>query len=200
MKIFKYGDKEISYLKKADPLLGKTIDRIGPIEREVRPNLFNALIRNIIGQQISSKAADTIWNRFINLLGEVSPETIEAYSEESLQACGLSFRKISYIKSIAASVLEGELDLNKLHSLPDQEVIEELTKLKGVGIWTAEMLMIFSMERPDIVSWGDLAIKRGMSRLYNIDNLTKKEFDFYRERYSPYGSTASLYLWAISQK
>src|SRR5690606_26181740 len=101
-------------------------------------------------------------------------------------------------KGITDAVINGELSMEELKSLSDEEVIKRLTAFHGVGVWTAEMLMIFSMERPDVVSWNDLAIRRGMSRLYHHKELTKEQYLRYKKRYSPYGSVASLYLWAIS--
>ena len=198
MKIFEYGEKEIEYLKKKDKKLSEAIDRIGKIERRVISDLFEALVSSIVSQQISNKAADTVWKRLIVLIGEIKPETIIAEDVNNIQKCGMSFRKASYIKNIAESVYSGVLNIDQLKHMSDQEVINKLISLNGIGVWTAEMLMIFSMERPDIVSWGDLAIKRGICRLYNHKELTKTQFERYKKRYSPYGSVASLYLWALS--
>ena len=198
MKIFEYGEKEINYLKKKDKKLSEAIDRIGKIERRVIPDLFEALISSIVSQQISNKAAETVWNRLVHLINDIRPESIIAEDINNIQKCGMSFRKASYIKNIAECVYSGELSIDELYHLSDDEVIKKLTALNGIGIWTAEMLMIFSMERPDIVSWGDLAIKRGLCRLYNHKELTKTQFERYKKRYSPYGSVASLYLWALS--
>lgn len=198
MKIFEYGEKEIEYLKKKDKKLSEAIDRIGKIERRVISDLFEALVSSIVSQQISNKAAVTVWKRFIDLIGEIRPETIIAEDVNNIQKCGMSFRKASYIKNIAESVYSGVLNIDQLKHMSDQEVINKLISLNGIGVWTAEMLMIFSMERPDIVSWGDLAIKRGICRLYNHKELTKTQFERYKKRYSPYGSVASLYLWALS--
>jgi DNA-3-methyladenine glycosylase II len=198
MEIFKYGDAEIEYLKKKDKRLGQAIERIGRIQRKVTPDLFTALISSIVSQQISNKAAETVWNRLCNLVGELSPAAIARVSVDEIQKCGMSMRKASYIKGIGDAVFSGEFNLDELKSLPDDQVIKKLTALHGVGVWTAEMLMIFSMERPDVVSWDDLAIRRGMCRLYNHKVLTKERFMRYKKRYSPYGSVASLYLWQIS--
>lgn len=199
MEIFKYGLKELDHLKKKDKKLALAIDRIGMIEREVIPDLFTALVNSVVSQQISSKAAATVWNRLKECLGEITPETITSATLEEIQKCGLSTRKASYIKGIGDTVALGKLKLSELNDISDSEIIKRLSSLNGIGAWTAEMLMIFSMERPDVVSWGDLAIQRGMMNLYGLKTLSKEQFDRYRRRYSPYGSVASLYLWALSK-
>jgi len=198
LTIFSYGDTELIHLKDRDKKLGKAIDAIGMIHREVRPDLFSALVNSIVGQQISSKAQVTIWQRMSTLLVEVTPERILAHTESELQSCGISFRKAAYIRGAAEKVASGSLDINALRGKSDADVCKELTQLDGVGIWTAEMLMLFSMQRPDIVSYGDLAIIRGMRMLYHRPEISRAQFDRYRKRYSPYGSVASLYLWAIA--
>lgn len=199
-EVFHYGQTETGHLTAADPMLGQAIERIGPIERPVIPELFTALVSSIVHQQISNKAAATVWGRVVDRLSPILPEVIDAAAVESIQQCGMSLRKAGYIKSIARSVTSGALDLQGLHSLPDDEVINRLSAQPGIGVWTAEMLMIFSMQRPDIVSWHDLAIRRGMTRLYGLEELNRAQFDEYRRRYSPYGSVASLYLWQISKE
>lgn len=195
---FNYSDVEVDYLKKRDKKLGAAIAAIGMIKREINPDLFSALINSIVGQQISTKAQKTIWQRIKSGLGEVTPQSILAYDEASLQSFGLSFRKVSYIRGIAERVLDGRLDIDGLKTKTDEEVCRELVKIPGVGVWTAEMLMLFSMERPNILSYGDLAILRGLKILYSHQEITKERFEKYRKRYAPYGSVASLYLWAIA--
>ncbi len=198
MGIFQYGQKEIEYLKKKDKRLAQAIDRIGFIEREVIPDLFTALVNSIVGQQISMKAMDTIWARMVKMLDEITPEKIAFKSAEEIQKCGITMKKAVYIKNIAEMVLRGELNISKFSLLSDDEVALRLSALNGVGVWTAEMMMIFSMQRPDIVSWSDLAIRRGMMALYHHIKLDKAKFERYKKRYSPYGTVASLYLWEIS--
>lgn len=198
MEIFKYGDKEIEYLKKKDKKLGAAIEKIGIIERKITPDPFEALVSSIVSQQISSKAAETVWNRFTNVIGVVTPENIEKVSLEEIQGCGMSLRKVGYIKGIAEAAISGEVNFGELNNLADEEIVKKLSALKGVGVWTAEMLLIFSLRRPDVVSYGDLAIRRGMMNLYGHKELSKERFERYRKRYSPYGSVASLYLWALS--
>ena len=198
MPFFKYGQVELDHLKKKDKKLGLAIERIGLLERKVIPDLFTALIHNIVGQQIAGKAAATVWSRLQTCCGEITPPVIAAASAEEIQKCGLSMRKACYIKGIGDAVLRNELKIDEFPALPDKEIISRLSSLHGVGVWTAEMLMIFSLERPNILSWGDLAIRRGMMALYGLNSLDKVLFEKYRKRYSPYGSVASLYLWHLS--
>ena len=199
MKYFKYANKEMDYLKESDPILGAAIDRIGFVKREVNPDIFSALISSIISQQISTKAAITVKNRLLELVGEIKPENIIKLDLEEIQKCGMSMRKADYINSIAEAVISKAVDLNNLNKLSDGEVIKELTKLKGVGEWTAEMLLIHSLQRPNVLSFKDLGIRRGLMRLYSLDHISKDEFEVYRNRYSPYNTVASIYLWKISE-
>lgn len=198
MEIFKYGEKELNYLQKKDKKLALAIERIGIIEREVTPDLFIALIHSIVSQQISSKAAATVWSRLCRLVGEITPAALVKADPSEIQKCGMSVRKASYIRNMAEVVCSGELNIAEFPNLSDEDIIRKLSALHGIGVWTAEMLLIFSMQRPDVVSWGDLAIRRGMCNLYHHQELTKIQFERYRKRYSPYGSVASLYLWALS--
>lgn len=197
---FKYTQKEIEYLKKRDRKLGEKIDRIGIVKREVEPDIFIALISSIISQQISTKAAVTVKNRLLELIGKITPENIDKVELESIQKCGMSLRKAGYVKGIAKAAISKTVDFKKLHRLTDEEVIKELATLKGVGEWTAEMLLIHSLQRPNILSYKDLGIRRGMMRLYELEELTKEEFEVYKERYTPYCTVASLYLWEISSR
>jgi DNA-3-methyladenine glycosylase II len=198
MAIFEYDQSSIDYLQKKDKKLGAAIERIGRVERQVIPDLFTALVHSIVGQQISKQAAATVWNRVQEYFGEITPARVAVASSEEIQQLGMSLRKATYIKGVAEAALEGSLDLDRLNSLPDGEIIKRLSSLHGVGVWTAEMMLIFSLQRPDVVSWGDHAIRKGMMNLYGLTELTRGQFDKHRKRYSPYGTVASLYLWEIA--
>lgn len=200
MQIFRYGHTEIDHLKRRDRKLGAAMDQLGMLERTVTPDLFAALLRSIVAQQISAKAVDTIWGRLCGKAGEVTPEAVAGIDVADIQQCGMSMRKAGYIKGVAEAAARGEVDLSRFPGLPDEEIIAQLSSLPGVGAWTAEMLLIHSLCRPDVVSWGDLAIRRGIMNLYGLKNLTRRQFDRCRKRYSPYGSVASIYLWALSVK
>lgn len=195
---FQYSDKEIDYLKSCDKRLAEVIDRIGLIRRDVIPDIFAALVHSIVGQQISTKAQESVWKRTVSLLGNVTPGNILAISPIELQSVGLSFRKVEYIRDAARRFESGEFDVNSFGNMTDAEIIEKLSQLKGVGVWSAEMLMLFSMQRPDILSFGDLAIMRGLRMIYHHRRIDRKLFDKYRRRFSPYNSVASLYIWAVA--
>ncbi len=197
---YSYGETEINHLKRRDKKMAAAIDRLGMLARPLSPDLFAALIRNIVDQQISVKAALTVNARLVALLGTVTPMTVTAASAEAIQGCGMTMRKAGYIKGAAEAALNGSLDLSAIAQLPDNDVIAQLSSLNGVGVWTAEMLLISSLCRPDVLSWGDLAIRRGMMNLYRHKTLPRERFERYRRRYAPYGTTASLYLWALSNE
>ncbi|MWV42967.1 DNA-3-methyladenine glycosylase 2 family protein [Paenibacillus sp. HJL G12] len=172
--------------------------RIGKVERTTMPDLFTALIYAIVGQLISVKAAEAVWGRLRDQLGEITPYSIAIQTPDIIQSCGLTQKKASCIHQLASRIEHNQFDLKRLILLSDEEVIRELTSFDGIGRWTAEMLLLHSLQRPDVVSWGDIAIRRGMMKLYGLRDMDKKKFDQYRQRYSPYGSVASIYLWKIS--
>jgi 3-methyladenine DNA glycosylase/8-oxoguanine DNA glycosylase len=200
MPCFEYGQVEIDHLRRKDKKLGRVIDSLGMLRAEMYPDLFTALVSSVVGQQISGKAAVTVWNRVVERFVEITPAILHQASLEDVQSCGMSFRKAEYVKGIAEACAIRGLDLEKLKMLPDEEVVEALVSLKGIGPWTAEMMLIFSLGRKDVVSWGDLAIRRGMMSLYGLGSLDRQQFDRYRSKYTPYGSVASLYIWELAHR
>ncbi|MBW7858394.1 MAG: DNA-3-methyladenine glycosylase 2 family protein [Leptonema sp. (in: Bacteria)] len=196
---FKYSKKETDYLKQKDKVLSKAIDAIGKIKRPVDHDLFSSVIHTIVSQQISSAAKVTVWNRLVSKVDQdFTARSILAISRDEIQSCGISFRKTDSIRDFAEKVDSGEFDLEILPSLDDNEVIRRLSSLKGIGKWSAEMLLLFTMQRPNIISFGDLGILRGMRFLYGYDDVDRQTFDRHAAVYSPFGSVASLYLWAIA--
>lgn len=195
---FEYGEKEIKYLNSKDKKLGAAIEQIGHINRATDADLFSSVVHHIIGQQISTTAQATLWKRLTEKLENVDAETILALSLRELQSIGITFKKAEYILDFSEKVHSGSFDIDILNRLSDEDVIKELSSLKGIGVWTAEMIMTFCMQRPDIVSFGDLAILRGMRMLYRHRKIDKEKFNRIRKRYSPYGTVASLYLWSIA--
>ena len=195
---FTYGETELSYLRQKDPRLCEVIDRIGPIHRAVDTDLFSSVVHHIIGQQISTKAQATIWQRMQDTLGEVNAETILSAGVPALQGLGMTFRKAEYITDFADKVHTGTFDLDTVAHMSDEEAIRALSGLKGLGVWTAEMILLFCLQRPDIFSYDDLAIQRGLRMVYHPRSIDRKRFETYRRRFHPYCSVASLYLWAVA--
>lgn len=195
---FAYGEKETAHLKRKDKKLAAAIDKIGQIERKTDEDLFSSVVHHIVGQQISTAAQATIWRRLNETLGGINAAAIGAASVAELQKFGMTFKKAEYIKDFAAKVQSGEFAIEALAPKTDAEVIAELSALKGIGVWTAEMIMTFCLHRPDVMSYGDLAIHRGLRMLHRHRKVDRKLFEKYRRRYSPYCTVASLYLWAIA--
>ena len=178
--------------------MAEVIDRIGHVERKVATDLFSAVVHHIIGQQISTKAQETIWQRMLSALGEVNAETVLAAGVSKLQSLGMTFRKAEYITDFAEKVYTGKFDPDAVAHMSDADAIRELSALKGIGVWTAEMILLFCLQRPDIFSYDDLAIRRGLRMVYHHREIDRQRFEKYRRRFSPYCSVASLYLWAVS--
>ncbi|CAH0255612.1 DNA-3-methyladenine glycosylase [Peribacillus frigoritolerans] len=187
--------EKLDDLSQSDPMLGKFIEIIGPLELKKQNDLYLSLVKSIIGQQLSVKAAATIFSRFVVLTNSlVSPEIVLMLSDEALRGIGISYQKIRYIKDLSQKVLEKEIELETLNALSNDEVISTLTKVKGIGTWTAEMFLIFSLGREDVLSLADVGLQRGVKWLYNADD-GKKALIEKGEHWSPYRSLASLYLW-----
>jgi DNA-3-methyladenine glycosylase II len=196
-----------SALAAADPTMGALIERVGEIDiatrlrrrKEERPaDAYGALLRAIVGQQLSTKAARTIYGRVCELFGgsTPTPEQLLEASETDLRGAGLSGRKVEYIRDLAAHVISGELELDRLGDLSDEEVIEEIVAVRGLGQWTAEMFLLFHLERPDVLSGGDLGIRKAIQIEYGLDEMpTPQRVVEIGEPWRPHRSLASLYLW-----
>ncbi|MGE5407457.1 MAG: DNA-3-methyladenine glycosylase family protein [Syntrophothermus sp.] len=194
-------------LAAADPTMGSLIDRVGEIDLatrlerrgEERPaDAYGALLRAIVGQQLSTKAARTIYLRVVEIFGGATPgpEQLLDADEEELRGAGLSGRKVEYVRDLARHVLGGELELERLDELGDEEVIEEIVAVRGLGRWTAEMFLIFHLRRPDVLSGGDLGIRRAIQLEYRLEELpTPERVLEIGEPWRPHRSLASIYLW-----
>lgn len=179
-----------------DPVLRKLVKKYpAPQFKDKSEFLFEELVESIISQQLSVKAADTIFMRFKNLFGKKfpSPKIVLKTDDEKLRTCGISYAKISYIKSVANAFVSDLIDIEKIRKQTDEEVIEELIQIKGVGRWTAEMILIFTLNRPDVFSIGDLGLRNAITKHYGITD--KKEMLKLSENWKPYRSTACWYLW-----
>jgi DNA-3-methyladenine glycosylase II len=198
-------DEAVRYLASTDARLGTLIERAGPFNLSIRKlhNPFEALARNIIYQQLHGNAAAAIHQRVLALFGKkkLSPQDILQAPEESLRGAGLSGAKLLAIKDLAAKSLAGHVPtLARLRRMSDEEIIEKLIQVRGIGRWTVEMLLIFRLGRPDVLPVGDFAVRKGFSMLYGLKDLPKpKELIHYGERWKPYRSVASWYLWRIHE-
>lgn len=194
-------------LAAADPTMAALIRRLGEIDLQTRlrrraeerpADAYGALLRAIVGQQLSTKAARTIYLRVLERFGGAtpSPEQLLAAPEADLRAAGLSGRKVGYVRDLAAHVLSGELELDRLEELPDEEVIAEIVAVRGLGRWTAEMFLLFHLERPDVLSGGDLGIRKAIQVEYGLEEMpTPTRVIEIGEAWRPHRSLASLYLW-----
>ena len=198
MAYYPYGEAETSHLSRKDKRLAAAIARVGRIDRAVDDDLFASVVHHIIGQQISTKAQQTIWGKMSGQLESITPGSLLACGRDGLQALGTTWRKVDYILDFARKVDSGRFDVEAVRAMTDEDAVAALCSLKGIGTWTAEMILLFCLQRPDVLSYGDLAIQRGIRMLYRHKELPRERFERYRRRYSPYGSTASLYLWAIA--
>lgn len=197
---FNYSIKELEEIKQKDEKIKLIIEEIGYIERKCMNDLFQGLTHIIIGQQISQKAHISIWERANIILENIDPETISKCSIEKIKSVGISYRKASYIKELANKINNHEIDLKSLYEKDDEQVCKELTKLNGIGIWSAEMAMIFCMNRKNIFSFSDTAIKKALKIIYGHKEITRDIFEHYKRLFSPYCSIVSFYLWEISNR
>ncbi len=192
-------EQGLAHLRAVDPVLGRAIDAVGPFRLELETNLFFALVDAIISQQLSIKAAATILGRVRALFAPLpfpTPEALAATPDDVLRAVGCSRAKTAYLKDLSARIVAGSLDLDRLPSLPDEEVIRELVAIKGIGRWTAEMILIFSLGRPDVWPVDDLGIVIAVQLLYDLPaRPTRKELLERGEPWRPYRTLASWYLW-----
>jgi DNA-3-methyladenine glycosylase II len=193
-------------LAASDPVMAGLVERLGEMSIEERqrrrgvkrPDAYGALLRTIVGQQLSTKAARTIHERVLDLFGgkTPSPEQLLQVSEEDLRAAGLSGRKVSYIRDLAQHVLDGELELDRLEDLSDEEVIEEIVAVRGLGRWSAEMFLMFHLGRPDVFSGGDLGLRKAIQIEYGLEEMPAPgEAEAMAERWSPHRTLAAVYLW-----
>ncbi len=184
-------------LREADPVMGGLIAKVGPYKiRYLEPD-FGTLIKSIVYQQLSGKVAATIFARLVEAGdGRLTPETALRLTPRKMRALGLSRQKIGYILDIAGQALSGQVDFAALRELPDEEVIRILTGLKGVGVWTAHMFLIFALRRKDVLPSGDLGIRAAVRKSYHLDALPKPaEVEQVGEKWRPYRTVASWYLW-----
>ncbi len=200
-KEFIFTNEEVEQLKNSDPSMKLLIEKIGRVERHYTPDHFGALVSSIVSQQLANKAAEAIWKKLEALIPDMNAYAVRDMTSERLREIGLSNSKVRYIKNVSEAVLSGKLDLRNMHKKDDEAITAELIDIKGVGRWTAEMFLIFSLGRKNVLSYGDLGIRKGMTWLYGFSEyLSKDAFDQIAVRYTPNGTLASLYLWEIGDR
>jgi 3-methyladenine DNA glycosylase/8-oxoguanine DNA glycosylase len=189
--------KAINHLKKSDPTLRAIVERVGPCRMEFGEPVFHSLAEAIVYQQLNGKAAVTIFKRFAALAGEpLSAEGIAKLTAEQMRSAGLSKQKSSYLRDMADRAIRGELSFTHLPEMTDEEVIKHLTQVKGVGVWTAQMFLIFTLKRQNILPTGDFGIRMAMKKHYHKRKLPNPvQMEKIARPWEPYRSIASWYLW-----
>jgi len=189
--------KAVNHLKNSDPILRAIIERVGPCRMEFAEPEFSSLAEAIVYQQLNGKAALTIFQRFTALAGDpLTPEGILKLSDEQLRSVGLSKQKSAYLKDLAAKTASGQLDFTRLSELSDEDVIQHLTQVKGVGVWTAHMFLMFSLRRPNVLPTGDYGVQVAVKKHYKKRKLPKpKDMEKIARAWEPYRSVACWYMW-----
>ena len=188
-------------LSNADQRMGKLIEKFGPPNFNLMNNYYESLVRSIVYQQLSGKAASIIYERFLDLfVFDIYPEPkdILAVSIETLRSSGLSYQKVNYIRDLSEKWQDGTMNLTDIDSMTDEEISSELIKVKGIGQWTADMFLMFTLGRPDVFPFGDLGIQKGVMNLTNMNRLpTQKEMERKTKKWQPYRTVAAWYLWKL---
>lgn len=190
--------KAINHLKKADPVMAAIIAKAGPYRVGYRDPVFQTLVRSIVYQQLNGKAALTIFNRLAEAakVNPMTPESILKLRPQKMRAVGLSKQKTLYIRELARLTRDGEIQFERLPEMEDAAIIETLTRVKGVGVWTVQMFLMFALQRPNVLPVGDLAVRAAMKKAYGLAELPKPaEMERIAEAWHPYRSVASWYLW-----
>ena len=189
--------KAINHLKKSDPVMAAIIERIGPFRMQYGEPTFHTLAESILYQQLNGKAAATIFNRFTALAGDpLTPKGILKLTDAEMRGVGLSRQKTAYLRDLSEKTAAGLLEFERMPELPEEEVIAHLTQVKGVGVWTAHMFLMFALERPNILAVGDLGVRSAIKKAYEMDHLpSAEEVEAIAAKWHPYCTAACWYLW-----
>jgi DNA-3-methyladenine glycosylase II len=192
-----YWQEACRELAKRDRVMKKLIKQYPEANLRSRGNAFSTLARSIVGQQISVKAAQSVWNRFAECVGAMKPDNVLKRTDQQLRDCGLSWKKVEYVKDLAAHFADGRINPRRWVREDDDTIIEELAAVKGIGRWTAEMFLIFYLLRPNVLPVDDIGLLRGTERLYftKETRLTRKEMQEFGARWAPWCTVATWYLW-----
>lgn len=190
--------RAINHLKKADPVLASIIERAGPYKMQYREPIFQTLVRSIVYQQLNGKAASTIYGRLAEAAkaDPLTPESILKLRPAKMRTLGLSKQKLTYIRELARFTKSGEIDFDLYPTLEDAEIIKHLTRVKGVGVWTVHMFLMFALRRPNVLPTGDFGVRAAMKKAYNLTEMPKpEEMELIAAAWQPYCSVASWYMW-----
>jgi DNA-3-methyladenine glycosylase II len=189
--------KAIQHLRGSDPILADIIDRVGAYKATYNDPVFGSLVRSIVYQQLSGKAASTIYGRLREATGEpVSPEAILALDADRLRELGLSKQKAAYIRDLAEKTASQELAFEHFPRMTNDQILERLTRVKGIGVWTVQMFLMFALRRPDVLPCGDLGIRNAVAKAYGFDSPPSAvQIEEIGVKWQPYRSVASWYLW-----
>lgn len=193
-----YGDAELKYISSKDNVMRYLVNKYGYLEKGQVSDVFASLVLHIISQLLSKNAAKRISDRFVKLVEEITPENVLKKSVDEIKKCGMSQRKAEYIYELSYGVYVGKYNFDSLNEMTDEQVIEYLMTIKGVGYWTAEMVAEFTLGRLNVFSYRDVALKNGIIKAHGFKTLSEVRFERLKKKYSPYASVASLYYYAIN--
>ncbi|WP_163528831.1 DNA-3-methyladenine glycosylase family protein [Halobacillus ihumii] len=192
---FTSEDERVKHLSQIDPRLHRLMKKINSIKIPLKHDYYQSIVKQIVGQQLSLKAAHTINTRLEYVWPNLQPELLDSLNDDQIRSAGVSRPKIRYIRELTQKHLAKEVDFSHIHTLEDAEVVSILTNIKGIGKWTAEMFLIFTLGRLNVLSYGDVSIQNSIRWLYELDKDESLNLDYFYEKWTPYNSIVSLYLW-----
>lgn len=193
-----YGMKEMQYISDKHPVMKTLVEHYGKLQMGKVKDIYTSLVLHIISQMLANSVSEILIKRFLNLVGEITPENVIRVGKEAIRECGISLKKAEYILELSHSIVEKVYDFSGLESMSDDETVKYLMQIKGVGKWTAEMIVEFTMGRLNIFSYDDVALQNGIKKAHGFKTLSKMRFEQLRKLYAPYCSVASVYYYAYN--
>lgn len=193
-----YDTKEMQYISDKHPVMKMLVEHYGKLQMGKIKDIYTSLVLHIISQMLANSVSEALIKRFLDLVGEITPENVLRVGKEAIRECGISLKKAEYILNLSNSVVEEEYDFSRLESMGDDEAVKYLMQIKGVGKWTAEMIVEFTMGRLNIFSYDDVALQNGIKKAHGFKTLSKIRFERLRKLYAPYCSVASVYYYAYN--